>query len=60
MLLNESLSRLSFGAFEINNFENSNAPDRDYAEYVYDNELVERWDSLCRCVPSAWLLSGDW
>jgi hypothetical protein len=65
MLLNESLSRLSRGVFEIDEFGNFDAPDHDYAEYAYGKEqapdmayLATKYRELWEDIPAE-LLVGE-
>ena len=67
MLLNESLSRLSRGAFEIDEFGNFDAPDHDTAEYAYGKKrppdgayLATKYRELWEDVPAELLVDeGD-
>jgi hypothetical protein len=67
MLLNESLSRLSRGAFEIDGFGNFDAPDHDDTEYAYGKQqspsiayLATKYRELWEDVPAELLVDeGD-
>jgi hypothetical protein len=66
MLLNESLSRLSRGGFEIDEFGNFDAPDHADAEYAYDEtrapdtaHLATKYRELWESVPAELLLEED-
>ena len=66
MLLNESLSRLSRGAFEIDEFGNFDAPDHDDADYAYGKKsapdtayLATKYRELWEDVPADLLLDED-
>jgi len=67
MLLNESLSRLSRGAFEIDEFGNFDAPDHDDARYAYGKGrapdtayLATKYRELWEDVPAELLVDeGD-
>ena len=66
MLLNESLSRLSRGGFEIDEFGNFDAPDHDDAEYAYGKKsapdtafLATKYRELWEDVPAELLLDED-
>jgi len=63
MLLNESLSRLSRGAFQIDEFGNFDAPPHDDAEYAYGKSLppdtaylATKYRELWRDVPAELLV----
>jgi hypothetical protein len=66
MLLNESLSRLSRGAFEIDEFGNFDVPDHDDAEYAYGKKrapdtayLATKYRELWEDVPAEFLVGED-
>jgi hypothetical protein len=66
MLLNESLSRLSRGAFEIDEFGNFDAPGHDDAEYAYGKKrapdtayLATKYRELWEDVPAELLVDED-
>jgi len=66
MLLNESLSRLSRGALEIDEFGNFDAPDHEDAEYAYGKQqapdiayLATKYRELWEDVPAELLLEED-
>ena len=66
MLLNESLSRLSRGAFEIDEFGNFDAPDHDNAEYAYGKQqspsiayLATKYRELWEDVPAELLVDEE-
>jgi len=66
MLLNESLSRLSRGAFEIDEFGNFDAPVHDDAEYAYGKGmapdtayLATKYRELWEDVPAELLVDED-
>ena len=66
MLLNESLSRLSRGGFDPDEFGNFDAPDHDDAEYAYDEtrapdtaHLATKYRELWESVPAELLLEED-
>ena len=63
LLLNESLSRLSRGAFEIDEFGNFDAPDHDNAEYAYGEKqapdmayVATKYRELWDDVPAEFLI----
>ena len=66
MLLNESLSRLSRGAFDIDEFGNFDAPGHDDAEYAYGRKsspdtafLATKYRDLWEDVPAGLLVDED-
>ena len=66
MLLNESLSRLSRGAFEIDEFGNFDAPNHEDAEYAYGEQqapdmayLATKYRELWEDVPAELLVGED-
>ena len=66
MLLNESLSRLSRGAFEIDEFGNIDAPSHDDADYAYGKKsspdtalLATKYREVWEDVPAELLLGED-
>ena len=66
MLLNESLSRLSRGSFDPDEFGNFDAPDHDDAEYAYGKQqapdiayLATKYRELWEDVPAELLLDED-
>ena len=66
MLLNESLSRLSRGSFEIDEFGQFDAPDHDDARYAYDENfppdvayLGTKYRELWDDVPAEFLVDED-
>ena len=66
MLLNESLSRLSRGAFEIDEYGNFDAPDHDDADYAYGKQqapdiahLATKYRELWEDVPAELLVDED-
>ncbi|GAB6880737.1 hypothetical protein JCM17823_30110 [Halorubrum gandharaense] len=66
MLLNESLSRLSRGGFDPDEFGNFDAPDHDDAEYAYGETqapdtayLATKYRELWESVPAESLLKED-
>jgi hypothetical protein len=66
MVLNESLSRLSGGAFEIDEFGNFDAPNHEDAEYAYGEQqapdmayLATKYRELWEDVPAELLVGED-
>jgi hypothetical protein len=66
MLLNESLSRLSRGGFDIDEFGNFDAPDHADAEYQYTDDypsrvayLATKYRELWEDVPAEFLVDED-
>ena len=66
MLLNESLSRLSRGAFEIDEFGNFDAPNHEDAKYAYGEQqapdmayLATKYRELWEDVPAELLVGED-
>ena len=66
MLLNESLSRLSRGGFDIDEFGNFDAPDHDDAEYAYGAQyppqtayLATKYRELWEGVPAKFVIDED-